>query len=218
LSAQSIRVYFFDLDGTLADSRAGLDFCVRAALRALGAADPAEEALAALLGAPLPKVFATLVPGISESNIAGAIAAYRAAYDATGIDMNTIYPGVIGMLRAIAGKAAKSWIVTSKPQHYAVAVTRNLGIGDYLQGVVGAGLDEKDTKTSLVASALHAAAATAADAVMVGDRFYDVVGARDNGVMPVGALWGYGSYGELHGAGCEHFANSPKEFQERFVG
>jgi len=191
---------------------------VRAALKSLGVADASDETLSSLLGAPLPKVFRALSPEISEPRIAAGIAAYRSAYDAGGIHMNALYPGVVEMLDAIAVSGAMSWIVTSKPQHYAVAVAQNLGIGGYVQGIVGAGLDEKDTKTTLVATALRDAKVKAGEALMVGDRSYDVVGALENGVMPVGALWGDGSYDELHDAGCEQFAQSPAEFQEKFVG
>ena len=72
-------------------------------------------------------------------------------------------------------------------------------------------------KTELVARALSAAEVANHEAVMVGDRSYDVVGAIANQVLPVAALWGYGSEDELKAAGCRHFARSPDEFREAFV-
>jgi phosphoglycolate phosphatase len=121
------------------------------------------------------------------------------------------------MLDAVARKGAVAWVVTSKPEHYAVGVIRDLKIDGFFQGVVGAGLDETDTKGQLIARALAAAHVNGKEAIMLGDRFYDVVGALENNVLPVGALWGYGSYEELHAAGCRHFAASPREFCTRFV-
>ncbi len=38
------------------------------------------------------------------------------------------------------------------------------------------------------------------DVVLVGDRSHDVVGAQENGIRCIGALWGYGSRAELAGA------------------
>ena len=52
---------------------------------------------------------------------------------------------------------------------------------------------------------------------MVGDRSYDVVGALATGVLPIGALWGYGTEEELKAAGCLHFANSPVAFRKTYV-
>ena len=110
-----------------------------------------------------------------------------------------------------------AWIVTSKPELQAIRIVRHAGLDQYVEGVIGAGPAELDTKTDLVARALAAAKVPAREALMLGDRHYDVVGAIANNVLPVGALWGYGSREELQSAGCRHFAQSPRDFQELFV-
>ncbi len=38
---------------------------------------------------------------------------------------------------------------------------------------------------------------------MMGDRSHDAVGARANGIVPVGVLWGYGDEQELIAAQCK---------------
>ncbi len=212
-----IKGYFFDLDGTLTDAREGLYFCFRAALKALALPDLPDDRLARFLGPPLPEMFRVLKPEISGDEIEAGMAAFRAAYEAGGIARNALYPGVTEMLQAIANKGALCWIVTSKPQHYAVQVVTALGIDGYFQGITGAGLDERDTKAEMLAVSLQRARVAAAEAVMVGDRFYDVVGALENDVRPIGALWGYGSHEELHGAGCRLFAENAGAFRERYV-
>ena len=110
-----------------------------------------------------------------------------------------------------------AWIVTSKPENYANEVAKLLGINLLLSGIVGAGLDEKDTKTGLIKTALERANVASDQVIMLGDRHYDILGALANKVLPVGALWGYGSRAELSSAGCKHFACTPKEFQQQFV-
>jgi phosphoglycolate phosphatase len=212
-----MKAYFFDLDGTLTDSRPGLSLSFRAALRALGLPDVSDADAANHIGGPLPLVFRALNPQISQADIENGMAAFRSAYELEGIAQNLIYPGVVEFLQAIERERAVSFVVTSKPEHYAVRVVEIIGIKPYLKGVVGAGLDETDTKTSLVARALSMSGIAAADTLMLGDRNYDIIGALANGVLPVGALWGYGSRDELHGAGCRDFASSPAEFQDQFV-
>jgi len=212
-----MKAYLFDLDGTLTDSREGLFSSFRAALNGLAIPDQTDEELDRFLGTPLPEMFRALKPGLSKKQIAGGIDAFRSAYEADGITRNLLYPGVPEMLEAIVRKGAGSWVVTSKPEHYAVQVTRDLGLDRYVRGVIGAGLDETDSKGELIARALAEAKVAGKDALMLGDRFYDVVGALETGVLPVGALWGYGAYEELHAAGCRHFAQSPDEFRKTFV-
>jgi phosphoglycolate phosphatase len=209
--------YLFDLDGTLTDSRQGLFESFRAGLGAIGEGDTPDDALSAFLGAPLPVMFRTVRPEVTPREIESGIAAFRAYYEAAGIYENTLYPGVRDMLGLLRDHGHAAWVVTSKPENHAVAVVENLGLTPLLDGVIGADLSETDTKTELVARALLASGADPADTMMVGDRHFDVVGALENRVSAVGALWGYGSYAELRDAGCRHFAESPAEFAEKFV-
>jgi phosphoglycolate phosphatase len=212
-----MKAYFFDLDGTLADSRAGLYPAFRAGLQSIGVASASDEQLAAFLGTPLPEIFRAFRPDIAQAEIDTGMDAFRAAYEITGIVDNELYPGVIQMLDAIRQRGAVTWVVTSKPEPQAVRVVAHLKLDRHVAGVIGASLAETDTKTDLVARALTAAGVPSHEAIMVGDRHYDIVGAVANRVLPVGALWGYGSKEEMSAAGCRHFVRSPDEFRELFV-
>jgi phosphoglycolate phosphatase len=212
-----MKAYLFDLDGTLADSRAGLYPAFRAGLQAIGVASVGDEQLAAFLGTPLPEIFRAFRSDITQAEIDAGMAAFRTAYEITGIVDNRLYPGVIQMLAGIRKRGSVVWVVTSKPEPQAVRVVAHLKLDAYVAGVVGASLAETDTKTDLVARALQAAQVASHEAVMVGDRHYDIIGAIANRVLPVGALWGYGSKDELAAAGCRHFVRSADEFRELYV-
>jgi phosphoglycolate phosphatase len=73
--------------------------------------------------------------------------------------------------------------------------------GDELDGSVG-------TKALVIGKAL-ARLGHPSDAVMVGDRLHDVVGAREHGMPCLGAAWGYGLPGELDGA--SHVCATPAD-------
>lgn len=212
-----MKAYFFDLDGTLADSRQGLYRSFRAALAFLGVPPVPDDKLAQFLGTPLPKMFRTFRPELSDAEVEAAMQAFRAVYEETGINENELYPGAIEMLAAARERGLTTWIVTSKPEPQAVRVAHLLKLDRYVEDIIGAGLAETDTKTDLVARALAAAKVAPGDALMVGDRHYDIVGAIENRVLPAGALWGYGSYDELYAAGSRHFAQSLDDFRRRFV-
>ena len=46
---------------------------------------------------------------------------------------------------------------------------------------------------------------------MVGDRKYDVAGARTNGCLAAGVTYGYGSAEELTAAGADFLCHSPRD-------
>jgi phosphoglycolate phosphatase len=212
-----MRTYFFDLDGVLADARPGLFLSFRAALKAIKLPNLPDSELERFLGTPLPEMFRVLKPNITSPEIAVGIQAFRAIYETSGIQQNRLYPGACELLRAIATRNGAAWIVTSKPEHHAQQVAELLGLRQYVRGIVGAGLDETDTKAGLIARALSQAAVESDNVIMLGDRHYDISGALTNKVLPVGSLWGYGSYAELYDAGCRNFVRSPSEFQTTFV-
>jgi len=212
-----MTTFFFDLDGTLCDSRPGLDTCFRAAFAAIGTPAAPGDSLERFFGPPLPAVLREMRPSIDAEGIAHGMQAFRQTFETTGIHQTPLYDGVVALLRAIRAGGHGLWLVTSKPQKYADIIVRNLGISPYFHGAVGASLAETDTKTTLVATALLRSGAAPDEGLMVGDRCYDVTGAIDNGVTPVGALWGYGSRDELAAAGCTAFAASPEDFQIRYV-
>ena len=211
-----MKAYFVDLDGTLSDSRPGLYHSFHAGLSAVGVDTVSDEQLLPFLGTPLPELFRAFRPDISQAEIDAGMQAFRSVYETAGLEYE-IYPGVPDMMASIRRRGRLAWIVTSKPELQAIRIVRHAGLDQYVEGVIGAGPAELDTKTDLVARALAAAKVPAREALMLGDRHYDVVGALANNVLPVGALWGYGSREELQSAGCRHFAQSPRDFQELFV-
>ena len=53
-----------------------------------------------------------------------------------------------------------------------------------------------------------------ADCVMVGDRCFDVAGARENGMDCIGVSYGFGSKEELRDAGALALADTPQAVTE----
>jgi len=210
-----LSTYFFDLDGTLCDSRPGLALSFEAAFAELGMY-PGN--LSRFLGVSLPEAFRTLDPSIDDHGIGRGIKAFRAAYEQEGIRLTPEYPGIRDLLECLTSRGATAWIVTSKPQKYASKVVENSQVlSKYIAGVVGTGLKEEEHKTELLQIAIRRSRANVNRSIMVGDRCYDVVGAINNEMRPVGALWGYGTKKELKQAGCHDFCHDPYELRDAFV-
>lgn len=52
------------------------------------------------------------------------------------------------------------------------------------------------------------------EAVMVGDRHHDIIGAKANGLRSAGALWGYGSREELSACKPDILVDTPTVLAE----
>jgi phosphoglycolate phosphatase len=49
---------------------------------------------------------------------------------------------------------------------------------------------------------------------MIGDRKHDAIGAKANGLAPIGVTWGYGSREELQAAGVTCLVDAPQDLAE----
>ena len=53
---------------------------------------------------------------------------------------------------------------------------------------------------------------------MVGDRKYDILGAREIGAIPIGVLWGYGDEAELTDAGAVKICADVSDLAKTVLG
>ena len=56
------------------------------------------------------------------------------------------------------------------------------------------------------------------NAVMIGDREYDILGAKENGLDSIGVLYGYGRREELEAAGAGQIAETVEELWKILQG
>lgn len=205
-----METVFLDLDGTLTDPKPGITRSIRHALISLGRDAPDEDALTWCIGPPLLRSFERL---LGDAKLAPrAMALYRERFAEIGLFENRVYDGVPEMLTRLRRAGFRLNVATSKPHIYAARITAHFGLDEWIGTVFGAELDGiRGDKTALLAHALAEAKVTSDRALMVGDRAQDVIGARNNRIAVVGALWGYGSENELRGAGADLTAAGPAE-------
>lgn len=196
-------VVLLDLDGCLTDSAPGIVGCVRHALAGLGAPDPGDAVLRTFLGPPLHESFARI--GVDPEP---AVELYRERYREVGITELEVYDGIVDLLAGLRADGSRLCLATSKPEVFARRILTATGLS--LDETVGSELDgSRSRKADVIAEALRRLDASPSDAVMVGDRAEDCVGALAWGVGFVGAGWGYGRPGELADAGAAQVAASP---------
>lgn len=210
------RVILFDLDGTVTDSGPGIMNSVQYALAKFGIMNPDRAVLRRFVGPPLTDSFERFY-GLSPAEAVKAVDYYREYYQAGGIFENEVYEGVRELLQGLKKSGCKVYLATSKPQVFGEQILEHFEIKDYFDGVVGSFLDgTRVNKSEVVTEALRLAGITQEtrnEAVMIGDREYDIHGAHKLGISAIGVLYGYGSREELEKAGADWIAASPGEIE-----
>jgi phosphoglycolate phosphatase len=216
LSATPTRAVLLDLDGTLADSRPGIEACFRFMLTELGH-DPAVVGdVTWAVGPPIAVSVRALLEKYGDDRVDRGLSTYRARYSTVGLYECSAFPGIEEMLRALTKAGRLLCVATSKRLDFAERVVDYLGFRQYLPRVYGAlpggGLD---AKKDLLAEILHVESYSPARTTMVGDRLHDIHAAQANALRSIGVLWGYGGQAELQQAGADVLVASPADIVDQ---
>lgn len=214
-----MKSVLFDLDGTLTDSRDGIVRCIEYALARSGVAVPPAETLSRHIGVPLRDIFGDLMGDPGRDAVEAAVRFYRERFESAGMYENRVYPGVVDLLEGIRGRGWLAYVVTSKAEVASRQVVRHFSLEEFFAGIYGSELDgTRAGKQELIQHVLETESMDPADAVMVGDRSADVMGALANGVPAIGVSYGYGTRTELLGAGATWICDEPYSVLDVLVG
>ena len=167
------------------------------------------------MGPPLLESFMNFA-GLGCEEAQQAITKYRERYEAEGIFENEVYEGIPEVLAYLKEQGKILAVASSKPEKYVEQILEHFEIRKYFTVVTGSEMNETRTdKGEVIAETLRRLGAedSRSDVVMVGDRSYDVIGARENGLLCVGVSYGYGGREELEAAGAAKVCDTPEELK-----
>lgn len=200
---RGMKYLFFDLDGTLTDPYEGITKSALYAIDYFGYPRPEERVLRTCIGPPLYAWFQSVF-GMTQEQSVQAVEKFRERYHAVGWKENALLPGVKEGLFALKRAGKILAVATGKPTPFAEKILQLFGVAECFSIVVGSELDgSRITKEEELSCAMQAVGATKEESVMIGDRKYDVEGARAVGIKAIGAEIGYAEKGELESAGAD---------------
>ncbi len=202
------KVILFDLDGTLTDSGEEIIKSATMALECLGKPVPSPEEMRSFVGPPLGDSF--LKHGVPAERVVEAIEIFRSRYQPIGKYENHPYPGIRELLEALEAQGHILCVATSKPEETAVEVLEHFDLAHFFRRICGATFDQSRVSKSDVIAFLLENNDTQADAVMVGDTAFDVLGAAAHGIPTIGVSWGYGDVDEMKKSGAAAIADTPE--------
>lgn len=207
--------YLFDLDGTLTQSEEGIIKSAQHALREMGREVPGADVMRAFIGPPLLWSFQH-VTGMTEADAAVAVEKYRERFSVVGWKENRVYPGIAQLVRGIKKRGGKIALASAKPEKFCRLILEHFGLMPYMDRISAIGLDNHSAdKKDIILNALPLLEERE-NAVMVGDRIYDIEGAIEAGVHAVGVEYGYGAAEEF--AKAEAVAKTPDDLWDILIG
>jgi phosphoglycolate phosphatase len=187
----------FDLDGTLTDPYLGITNSVKYALNKFNIAEQNNSQLKLFIGPPLEQSFMEYYR-FNKNEAKKAIEFYREYYSVKGIYENKLYHGIDIVLKTLNNKNINCIVATSKLEEYAVKVLRYFKIDLYFKHVTGSNLEGTLVeKEEIIKYIIEKYQLEKEKTIMVGDRKYDIIGAKNNGIDSIGVLYGYGTKKEL---------------------
>ncbi len=200
---KNFDIILFDLDGTLTDPGEGITNSVAYALNKYGIVNTDRTELYPFIGPPLYASFMKYY-GFSEEEALRAVEYYREYYTDKGIFENRLYEGIADCLERLYASGKKLLVATSKPEIFAKKILAHFGIEKYFYLVAGATLDgHLIEKSDIIDYAFKSSGLSKDSALMIGDRSFDILGAKEQGIASAGVLWGYGDAYELENAGAD---------------
>ena len=214
----SYKYILLDLDGTVTDSAEGVTNSVAYALEKLGCPVEDKSTLLKFIGPPLSESFKEFY-GFDESTVSRGIEYYREYYTDKGIFENNLYNGMEQLLKSLKAAGKTVILATSKPEIYARRILDRFNISRYFDIIAGSTLDvDRNTKTDVLKYILQTVEISdLSEAVMVGDRKHDIIGAHDIGIKCIAILYGYGNEAEFIEYGADYILNTVADLEKFLV-
>lgn len=208
MTEKKYRYFLMDLDGTISNPQEGITKAVAYALKSYGIIENDLNKLCKFIGPPLTDSFQQYY-GFTEEQSKEAILKFREYYTDRGIYENYLYDGIENLLICVTSAGGKVVLATSKPEKYAKMILERFDIYKYFSFVAGSNMDlTRYKKGEVIEYALKSMNIDAKEAVMIGDREHDIIGAIENSMDSIGVLYGFGDKEELTLAGATYTSNT----------
>lgn len=208
-----MRVVLLDLDGTITQSHQGIIACAKKAMKELNMPIPDDAEMRRFigpsilesfqrnhmpedlqdLGVQLYRKYYSQVPTFEDPNNSGTLI--------TGNFLNRLYDGIDEQLNILRESGFYLAIASCKPEYQIEPIAKRFGIDKMVDAIYGASRDmSRIKKAQVIRYAFENMKFELNEdkALMVGDRWTDVDGAKECGIDCLGCGWGYAEQNELY--------------------
>lgn len=193
---RELRLFIFDLDGTLIDSKLDLALSVNATRQHYGMDPLPDEEIFSYIGQGAPMLIRhSLGHTEDDSLVEEALAFFLAYYREHMLDNTLPYPGVREGLAQLAAEGNRILtVLTNKPERFSRDILKGLDLADYFRLIYGGNsFERKKPDPTGVEVIVRETGAEKERTLLVGDSEIDVLTARNAGVRVCGVTYGLGS-------------------------
>lgn len=206
------KYILFDLDGTLTDSHEGIIKSARYALESEGIIENDDEVMKKYIGPPLVDSFQNF-HGLSSEQANKALLKYRERYNTIGLYENEVYEGIEECVKKLKASGKVLALATCKPEGLAKKIMEHFNLAQYFEVMCGSLDDTRKYKIDVIEEVFRQLKELHSDfnkdeAIIVGDRKYDIIGGKQADIKSVGVRFGFAEKGELEEAGADYIVDT----------
>jgi phosphoglycolate phosphatase len=216
----SCRLFLFDLDGTLIDSRADIANSLNLALADMSLTPLGQDRITGFVGEGVQiLVERALEESMGRKPEAGlvrdTIVRYLEAYEAHLLDYTVLYAGTRSALEKLGW--ADMAVITNKPKKFSLRLLQSLGVADLFCAILGGDSTPRKKPDPAPLQMVMRQCGVAPDQTwMVGDSLVDVRAGKAAGTKICGIAGGFRPRAELEAAGCDLILSGVADLPDHF--
>ena len=194
----------FDLDGVIIDSSASVVNRIKWVTEVFSF-DIIDKDLTKYIGYSAEYAFTDLCK--DKRNITKAIELYLQLFWERPVEEAIPYPFIERVLQELIIKyGSMLYIVTSRPFNATISILHYYNFYRYFSFIVSA---YQKNKSKVTNELINIKNIDRDNCFFIGDRVIDMNAAIDNKIIPIGALWGFGTKEELEESGAKFLVEKP---------
>ena len=208
------RLIFYDLDGTLVDTRRDIAAATNHMLHEFGKPTLSVREVSPFVGRGLHHLVKSCLGAADNSTVEKGAAIYRAFYSEHMLDHSRLYPGVKKILNYF--KSQKQIVLTNKPNPFSRRLLESLGVAHYFAEIIaGNSSYPKKPDPAAILAIMKREKILREEALFIGDSLIDIETARRAGIQEAVVTHGFTEEDELQSAAPDFLV---KDFNELLRG
>jgi phosphoglycolate phosphatase len=188
-----IKNILFDLDGTIINSLDGIQSAFDLAHQEIYST-PNQVDIKPFIGPPIGELLTSMNGERDSQRIEAFIDVFKNKYDVTEYKKTILYEGMEELVKTLANKDYRLYIVTNKREKPSCIILKHLDLYDYFRRISCSDSNPETyiSKNELVAEVLQDENLLPGETILVGDTRQDEAAAKHNNLQFVFAAYGFG--------------------------
>jgi phosphoglycolate phosphatase len=214
----NIKFVMLDFDGTTANTTPSIIHCSEKVCQAEGYTLD-RELLARNTGFTTEAAFEFVTGNSDPVFIARVSDMYRELYNTEGLDMITLFDGVLETMERLYSKGIKFAVTTNNVSEVIEAMTKRLGMDKYLDNIVCLdNVENGKPAPDIAIESMRRAGCTPEESIVVGDSTFDMGMGKNAGCRCCGVTYGSHDSQTLLGAGASWVIDDFRELEKIVLG